>query len=39
VAEALRHHWGIGELPINNIIHLLESKGVRIFSLAVDALK
>jgi Zn-dependent peptidase ImmA (M78 family) len=38
-AEALRHHWGIGELPINNLIHLLESKGVRIFSLAVDALE
>jgi Zn-dependent peptidase ImmA (M78 family)/DNA-binding XRE family transcriptional regulator len=38
-AEALRHHWGIGELPITNMIHLLESKGVRIFSLAVDALE
>jgi Zn-dependent peptidase ImmA (M78 family) len=38
-AEAVRHHWGIGELPINNIVHLLESKGVRIFSLAVDALE
>jgi Zn-dependent peptidase ImmA (M78 family)/DNA-binding transcriptional regulator YiaG len=36
-AEALRHHWGIGELPINNVIHLLEAKGVRIFSLAIDA--
>jgi len=38
-AEAVRHHWGIGELPVSNIIHLLESKGVRIFSLAVDALE
>jgi Zn-dependent peptidase ImmA (M78 family)/DNA-binding transcriptional regulator YiaG len=38
-AEAVRHNWGIGELPINNIVHLLESKGVRIFSLAVDALE
>jgi Zn-dependent peptidase ImmA (M78 family)/DNA-binding XRE family transcriptional regulator len=38
-AEALRHHWNIGELPINNMIHLLESKGIRIFSLAVDALE
>ena len=38
-AEEVRHHWGIGELPISNIIHLLESKGVRIFSLAVDALE
>jgi Zn-dependent peptidase ImmA (M78 family)/transcriptional regulator with XRE-family HTH domain len=36
-AEALRHHWGIGELPVSNVIHLLEAKGVRIFSLAVDA--
>jgi len=38
-AETVRHHWGIGELPVNNIVHLLESKGVRIFSLAVDALE
>src|SRR5258707_12341668 len=36
-AEALRHHWGIGELPISNMIHLLEAKGVRIFSLSIDA--
>jgi Zn-dependent peptidase ImmA (M78 family)/DNA-binding XRE family transcriptional regulator len=36
-AEALRHHWGIGELPISNMIHLLEAKGIRIFSLAIDA--
>jgi Zn-dependent peptidase ImmA (M78 family)/DNA-binding XRE family transcriptional regulator len=36
-AEALRHHWGIGELPIRNMIHLLESRGVRIYSLAIDA--
>jgi Zn-dependent peptidase ImmA (M78 family)/DNA-binding transcriptional regulator YiaG len=38
-AEALRHHWSIGELPIGNMIHLLESRGVRIFSLAIDALE
>jgi Zn-dependent peptidase ImmA (M78 family)/DNA-binding XRE family transcriptional regulator len=36
-AEELRHHWGIGELPVSNMIHLLESKGVRIYSLAVNA--
>jgi Zn-dependent peptidase ImmA (M78 family)/DNA-binding XRE family transcriptional regulator len=36
-AEALRYHWGIGELPISNMIHLLEAKGIRIFSLAIDA--
>src|SRR5882762_6578541 len=36
-AETLRRHWGIGVLPINNMIHLLESKGVRVFSLAIEA--
>jgi Zn-dependent peptidase ImmA (M78 family)/DNA-binding XRE family transcriptional regulator len=36
-AECLRRHWGIGELPIRNVLHLLESQGVRIFSLALDA--
>ncbi len=36
-AEFLRRYWGIGQLPIRNTIHLLEAKGVRIFSLAVDA--
>ncbi len=36
-AESLRRHWGIGELPIRSIIHLLEAKGVRIFSLAINA--
>jgi len=32
-AEALRHHWNIGELPINNMIHLLESKVFASFPL------
>jgi Zn-dependent peptidase ImmA (M78 family)/DNA-binding XRE family transcriptional regulator len=36
-ADSLRRHWGIGELPIRNMIRLLEAKGVRIFSLAIDA--
>lgn len=36
-AEMLRAHWGIGELPIKNMIALLESKGVRVYSLAIDA--
>jgi len=36
-AESLRELWGVGELPIRNMIHLLESKGVRVFSLSVDA--
>jgi len=34
---ALRQQWGLGELPIKNMIHLLEAKGVRVFSLSVDA--
>ncbi|HXU19850.1 MAG TPA: ImmA/IrrE family metallo-endopeptidase [Verrucomicrobiae bacterium] len=36
-ADSLRRHWGIGELPVRNMIHLLEAKGVRIFSLAINA--
>lgn len=32
-AAALRLYWGLGERPIPNCIHLLESKGVRVFSL------
>ena len=32
-AAALRSRWGIGERPISNMVHLLESKGVRVFSL------
>jgi Zn-dependent peptidase ImmA (M78 family)/DNA-binding XRE family transcriptional regulator len=32
-AEALRAEWGLGERPIGNMVHLLESKGVRVFSL------
>ncbi len=33
-AGALRSHWGMGAKPIGHMIKLLESKGVRIFSLA-----
>lgn len=36
-AGMLRAHWGIGEQPIKNMIALLESKGVRVYSLAIDA--
>jgi Zn-dependent peptidase ImmA (M78 family)/DNA-binding Xre family transcriptional regulator len=32
-AYMLRTHWGIGYKPIGRLISLLESKGVRIFSL------
>jgi len=33
-AQSLRQHWGLGERPIKNMIHLLELKGIRVFSLA-----
>jgi Zn-dependent peptidase ImmA (M78 family)/DNA-binding XRE family transcriptional regulator len=36
-ALALRTRWGIGERPIGNMIHLLESFGIRVFSLAERA--
>jgi len=32
-AHALRGKWGLGERPIKNMIHLLESRGIRVFSL------
>lgn len=35
-AVSLRMQWGLGERPVSNMIHLLESKGVRVFSLALD---
>jgi Zn-dependent peptidase ImmA (M78 family) len=33
-AQAVRHKWGLGDRPIPNMVHLLESKGVRVFSLS-----
>jgi Zn-dependent peptidase ImmA (M78 family)/DNA-binding XRE family transcriptional regulator len=36
-AVSLRMAWGIGLLPVRNMIHLLEAKGVRVFSLSVAA--
>jgi len=36
-ADALRQHWGLGEQPITNMVHLLEAKGIRVFSLAIEA--
>lgn len=33
-ARSLRQHWAIGERPIGNMIKMLESKGIRVFSLA-----
>jgi Zn-dependent peptidase ImmA (M78 family)/DNA-binding XRE family transcriptional regulator len=38
-AEAVRRYWGLGELPVKNMIHLLEAKGIRVFSLSIDALE
>lgn len=35
-AELVRAHWGLGEQPISSMIKLLESKGVRVFSLCED---
>jgi Zn-dependent peptidase ImmA (M78 family) len=32
-AEMVRTRWGLGYAPIPNMVHLLESKGVRVFSL------
>jgi Zn-dependent peptidase ImmA (M78 family)/DNA-binding XRE family transcriptional regulator len=36
-ADSLRRYWSIGELSIRNMIHLLEAKGVRLFSLSIDS--
>jgi len=33
-AKYLRQKWSLGERPVRNMVHLLETKGVRIFSLA-----
>lgn len=35
-AAALRQIWSLGELPSPNLVHLLESHGVRVFSLVDD---
>lgn len=35
-AARIRSHWGIGLRPIGNAINLLESNGVRVFSLAEE---
>ena len=36
-AISLRQFWGLGHQPISNMVHLLESKGVRVFSLAENS--
>ncbi|MEJ2767572.1 XRE family transcriptional regulator [Mycetohabitans sp. B46] len=36
-AATLRRVWGLGEAPIGSMIHLLEAKGIRVYSLAMEA--
>ena len=38
-AETLRQMWGLGQERIKNMIHLIESKGIRVFSLSIDTLQ
>ena len=38
-AAVLRQHWGLGERPIKNMVHLLEAKGVRVYSLAENSIE
>src|SRR5258706_6729103 len=38
-ARALRQEWELGEKPISNMLHLLESKGARVFSLSENTKK
>jgi len=38
-AEMLRTEWGLGQKPIKNVIHLVESRGIRVFSLPIDSAK
>lgn len=35
-AQAVRTAWGLGQQPIPDMVKLLESKGVRVFSLCED---
>lgn len=38
-ARTLREEWKLGEKPVSNMTHLLESKGVRVFSLAENTIR
>ena len=33
-AHAVRQQWGLGQQPVSDMVKLLESKGVRVFSLS-----
>lgn len=35
-AATLRAHWGLGNFAVPNLVHVLEARGVRVFSLAED---
>ncbi|MGH3272860.1 MAG: helix-turn-helix domain-containing protein, partial [Streptosporangiaceae bacterium] len=35
-AEVVRARWGLGQAPVSNVTHVLESRGVRVFSLAAE---
>jgi Zn-dependent peptidase ImmA (M78 family)/DNA-binding XRE family transcriptional regulator len=35
-ARVVRAEWSLGEKPIPNLIHLLEARGVRVFSITQD---
>jgi len=35
-AQVVRARWGLGERPVGNMLHLLESRGVRIYSLTAE---
>ena len=32
----VRARWGLGERPVSNVLHLLESRGARIYSLTPE---
>lgn len=38
-ARGLREKWLLGEKPVSNMVQLLESKGVRVFSLSENTAK
>jgi Zn-dependent peptidase ImmA (M78 family)/DNA-binding XRE family transcriptional regulator len=38
-AATLREQWGVGEKPVKNMVHLLESRGIRVFSLSQNCVE
>ncbi|MBG0818412.1 ImmA/IrrE family metallo-endopeptidase [Planomonospora sp. ID82291] len=38
-AQHVRDQWGLGVAPISNMVHLLEARGIRVFSLAEECLE